>query len=129
MIPTHTSMTIWQRVTPWTAQEVSAMMMATETTNTSLPPNKPWPVPEVEKPPVVRIGFAHLPLGARKIIECAITFGPCTYNYVGQKTGMTGIHAARTLKSAAENGYVKAVTRMVTTGNHVRPNIYYSGVQ
>lgn len=90
---------------------------------------KPWPMQEVEKPVVVESPFAHLPLGARKIIEFAIEFGPCTYDYVGKRTGMTGIHAARTLKKAAEKGYIKAVTRMVTTGNYVRPNVYYSGVQ
>jgi len=104
-------------------------MISTYTPKTILQSFAPWPVQEIEKPPAFGSGFAHLPLGARKIIEFAIEFGPCTYEHVGQRTGMTGIHAARTLKSAAANGYVKAVTRMVTTGNYVRPNIYYSGVQ
>ena len=104
-------------------------MMETYKPQTILQPVTPWPVQEIESPRAVKSPFAHLPSGARKIIEFAIEFGPCTYNHVGKRTGMTGIHAARTLKSAAENGYVKAVTRMVTTGNHVRPNIYYSGVQ
>ena len=103
--------------------------MATYKPQTILQPVSPWPVQEIAKPSAVGSGFAHLPLGARKIIEFAIEFGPCTYEHVGKRTGMTGIHAARTLKSAAANGYIKAVTRMVTTGNHVRPNIYYSGVQ
>jgi len=104
-------------------------MMEIYKPQTILQPIAPWPVQEIAKPSAVGSGFAHLPLGARKIIEFAIEFGPCTYEHVGKRTGMTGIHAARTLKSAAANGYIKAVTRMVTTGNHVRPNIYYSGVQ
>lgn len=105
------------------------MLLATYVPKTILQKVKPWPVQKAETPAGDISPFAHLPSGARKIIEFAIEFGPCTYDHIGKRTGMTGIHAARTLKSAAANGYIQAVTRMVTTGNYVRANIYYSGVQ
>jgi hypothetical protein len=102
-------------------------MLSIYVPETTLQKVKPWPVQEVETQ-TGRSPFAYLPSGARKIIEFAIEFGPCTYDHVGKRTGMTGTHAARTLKSAAAKGYIKAVTRMVTTGSYVRPNIFYSGV-
>jgi hypothetical protein len=128
MLSTFTPQTILQPIKPWSAQEIETIF-PTSQHQTILQKVKPWPVKEIENPASAGSPFAHLPLGARKIIEFAIEFGPCTYDHVGKRTGMTGIHAARTLKSAAANGYIKAVTRMVTTGNYVRANIYYSGVQ